>query len=1772
MEELRTLRNHVEDLCYRDLPEGLYASSQRAEDAASRVAKIEKLMTQDVSSRSVQEQLFQQLVDFITFQENSDFYFAAEARLIKLFFAFLFGPQGEQLTSARFLKYVVSAKELLRHQRRRLDGKPPLDLPWRPIVDRMISVYADGIKEGYIPSASAIERSEQIEELSKFLKESIYFQPADAEKELGTFVMSHFLKNVDLQDTCAIDTVDLAFTILSFIGGDSVASFLSESESILWTFFEALQRNSPLWFQPRLELQYLSVIGKLEPKHWSQSGGVKEKLINSGILKKLFSYGFDFIGIPSSASTASPDTTSAIETSNVFKQSGALISAADKRKVMGKVARIAVSLVWSQEESAQQLGWRFIELISIRTQAVLLPSVQMAGKRGEASSSGEAARWPFRLSDLYTSLANHWLRRKMRSDFAPVSGHHGTVDHERFVNLLLPGVYNVIQNTFGGGVGPCIGTKYVSVYVNLARIAPGIFHDTAPSDPLVLATETLSDVNKSIVHAVLMFSGLTPLVGHIAKLGSDNVANTLTFLLDHAVESLDTTNLVKTISAMGFLDVLFTQAPHGMTLRDLSSARGSGHLLTLSTAFPDWSCRFLQRLVVICSTLPKPKALTTEAVSGLSSEGLEVIGRALVKKLFTWIVSNVDTSVLERFTGLFRDFLSAKWSNLVEKGRIGLIGNLLSALMKVRFDGDLMRWMISKINLVDINARGNTVWISLIGHAVRFSGNHVVSFLERINEIIGTVLGNSASTQDLKKVSIKVIQRVMESVCQYYNVEDRSYDAPTFSNTQFLMDRFGKSPTAVSESWWNKRGSVEMFIPNVADVDTAVSLARGLLETHGRGNTQMHLRIATAISRGITDSVVLGESPSAIALKNELVEGLAGMFNSVLGDVKSTALWLKASRHILPSPVEGDQDNGLNALIHEMSGFKIENLQEFAFVGKEFEILDETRYEYIGSKFLGLIDGVKEDRLKNRVFKDIELVIVKNITDLLLTSQFEKVKVGAVISLKGMIEISGVGASRDALLEVIVDRMMTHVRSTGQERYVAKGVAILLNFCHEVGKFIMASPQRTVDLFTLIGTHLSSAASLDPAVMEALIGLFRDMWNDRSRAPYSLSMKRPATDIASQYITDIFGGLLSRPDLHWKPQTVAMCMAYYLWRYECTPNSEMVKFILGHLEKHLARGDATPLAFAMRSFIVFWITILLVVDPSTVHSSFAADTVTRVAKVFSLNKRLDRRSSTTRANDIFDSVTALIVSDEMQSNMFWNVKIPKLSNRGIVENNVVFWWFLMAQNNTEMRTRITSSLIDLITPETVNDDDFHCTVLELYAAIMPNMEEAEWERFFEFLKSEIARGDGSLVPTIATAIRIGITGLGQRSLVPPTGEVAQVVKAVSLAERLFGFLCSEITGCSDTGDSSMMSSRLLSILNSCVLIDFYFLRWIDLALFKQYLMDRLVAASTNEQVREIASSALARMVLVEGSDLSTESMIKSRVSELSNDALVQRTSFLGEESLDDEKSSNIEEKIALVKLVTRLVKYRRGLPEWYRTIVHVALECVGNAKDEVKAEGGKFFSLVARFISLEHALEIATDSSLHVHNPKEKEALIDLVVNAAVNGVTKPHSVLWTCARDEVPEVIIAQFIRPINAAFFVQHVHSPIRIDEATNPLAITACKDGLTDLYILCPSVMLEGKILRCIDRPSSVSGLLDLSALVVLSSLFYDVPQWGIEAIGKLAHVISRDLSPNVKRMGQTALAEFLKTQTDRGTREKTERMFDTDVLSLVRSSKSRHSYIS
>jgi hypothetical protein len=80
------------------------------------------------------------------------------------------------------------------------------------------------------------------------------------------------------------------------------------------------------------------------------------------------------------------------------------------------------------------------------------------------------------------------------------------------------------------------------------------------------------------------------------------------------------------------------------------------------------------------------------------------------------------------------------------------------------------------------------------------------------------------------------------------------------------------------------------------------------------------------------------------------------------------------------------------------------------------------------------------------------------------------------------------------------------------------------------------------------------------------------------------------------------------------------------------------------------------------------------------------------------------------------------------------------------------------------------------------------------------------------------------------------------------------------------------------------------------------------------------------------------------------------------------------------------------------------------------------------------------------------------------------------------------------------------------------------------------------------------------------------VVLSSLFYDVPQWGIEAIGKLAHVISRDISPNVKRMGQTALAEFLKTQTDRGTREKTERMFDSDVLSLVRSSKSRHSYIS
>jgi hypothetical protein len=361
----------------------------------------------------------------------------------------------------------------------------------------------------------------------------------------------------------------------------------------------------------------------------------------------------------------------------------------------------------------------------------------------------------------------------------------------------------------------------------------------------------------------------------------------------------------------------------------------------------------------------------------------------------------------------------------------------------------------------------------------------------------------------------------------------------------------------------------------------------------------------------------------------------------------------------------------------------------------------------------------------------------------------------------------------------------------------------------------------------------------------------------------------------------------------------------------------------------------------------------------------------------------------------------------------------------------------------------------------------------------------------------------------------------------------------------------------------------LVVLNNAVLIDLKLIPKLDIGVMQKYFMADLVNEATSEQVREIAAGVVARLCRVDPT--AEEGVVRLANELVSTDS----RSVIGEESLDNNKeqsSFKIQVKVAVVQLVARIIKFRRALPDWISSVVKLALECVGNPKSDIQQDGERFLELVARFTSHDQAVSLCSDSGLYLHSPREKEALIGTLSNGLINALTKPGSPLWasTCT-DDMRECVRVQLIGTLEQCLFVQHVNSPVRIDESTNPAAVSAACDALIDAYmLLVPCVgsqPLDGP-----DRTGSIKGILTLAACTYVSSLFYKVPNWGVQAIGKLALVLARDVPHNVKRLAQTTLADFLKTQTDRGTREETEKLFDTDLLALVRSSRSKHSYIS
>ena len=132
---------------------------------------------------------------------------------------------------------------------------------------------------------------------------------------------------------------------------------------------------------------------------------------------------------------------------------------------------------------------------------------------------------------------------------------------------------------------------------------------------------------------------------------------------------------------------------------------------------------------------------------------------------------------------------------------------------------------------------------------------------------------------------------------------------------------------------------------------------------------------------------------------------------------------------------------------------------------------------------------------------------------------------------------------------------------------------------------------------------------------------------------------------------------------------------------------------------------------------------------------------------------------------------------------------------------------------------------------------------------------------------------------------------------------------------------------------------------------------------------------------------------------------------------------------------------------------------------------------------------------------------------------------------------------------IQSDFIQPVHAAIFDIR-SSPIKVDETSNPLVISAAKTGLVDLYLLLP----PGPVAV---SPGSTPQVASLAAHLVGASLFYEVQESGVGAVEKLSRLADRGLPLNLNRVARNSVVDLLKCKTDRGTREKTEKLLDSDV---------------
>jgi len=446
----------------------------------------------------------------------------------------------------------------------------------------------------------------------------------------------------------------------------------------------------------------------------------------------------------------------------------------------------------------------------------------------------------------------------------------------------------------------------------------------------------------------------------------------------------------------------------------------------------------------------------------------------------------------------------------------------------------------------------------------------------------------------------------------------------------------------------------------------------------------------------------------------------------------------------------------------------------------------------------------------------------------------------------------------------------------------------------------------------------------------------------------------------------------------------------------------------------------------------------------------------------------------------------------------------------------VFWWLL----GDSKRRAILPRIVSLIPPSDTGhaDDDVYCTILEFFAS--SNWNESEYFEWALFLKKAIARGDSSLIPTIATAVRMSLGRIGVSSLDKHSDEDG----ASDWLKWIVEFLLSNL----DTD-----TYRYLSVLSHAILIDPKMCNQLLLSGQKfSALIDYGKFRNASDQVRDAHSTAIGRLARVNP--------------EIAQIVRTELERVISNPVEDDKQYA--KQKVAVLKSVGRLIRFSRAMPDWCLGGLRLALDLIPSYQEDTQRTGSGFVDLVARFIGVEKVLKVPINFAASL---KEIETIISLKARVLVKAMEQGETNMTKI------EVIKA--------------FQDNVMIDATMQSGILTAYKSGLSDLLVLVSEKEI-GTWMNGLASTSQVVHVLGLCAVVSLSALYYDMPPVAIKGMKSLATLIESQLDTGVRKIAETTVSELMKILSHRGTRDRTEKCFDPTTLSIIKSGRARQSYIS